>query len=378
LSKEFFKKLVKQNTASAPLDESVLFNEKELTEISVLGINVAFSGDPFGGMGSGLHFFAAPSKHFKTIFGLIAVSAYLKKHPDGYCIFYDSEFGTTLSYWRGAGIDMSRVIHVPIANVEEFKFDIVNKLEAIKEQNIENIKKKLPKEKVCILIDSIGNLASKKELQDAIDEKSVADMSRAKALKGLFRMVTPYFTLQDIPCIAINHVYSEIGMFPKTIMGGGTGGTYSATNIFFISKSKETEKDENTKKDALSGFTFKIKIEKSRYVKEGSIIPITVNFKGGINKYTGLLDIGLELGVIEKPSNGRYKRLMFDKTTGEIIEDSKSWFKREITNSWFDELFANSNFREKLIEKYKLPESDIISDDELLTSISEESDDEVE
>lgn len=364
MSTEFFKKLVKQNNLSAPLDKSSLFNERELTPLPVEGLNIAFSGDIDGGMGSGLHFFAAPSKSFKTLFGLLCVSSYLKANPDAYCIFYDSEFGTTLSYWRSAGIDMSRVIHVPIRNVEEFKFDIVGKLEMIVE---ENAKSKTGKQKVCILVDSVGNLASKKEVQDAIDEKSVADMSRAKALKGLFRIITPYLTLEEIPCVAINHVYSEIGMFPKTIMGGGTGGTYSATNIFFISKSQE--------KDAggLQGFTFKIKVEKSRYVKEQSIIPITVNFKGGINKYTGLLDIAIETGDVVKPKNGWYSRVMHDLETGEV-KDDKSWRKSEITGEWWEELYRNSEFKKRVRDKYRLSEIDLISQHDISVDEEEEED----
>lgn len=360
-----FDKLVKMNSLSASLDKSTFFNEKDLVKLPVEGLNIAFSGNIDGGMGGGLHFFAAPSKSFKTLFGLICISAYLKEHEDGYCLFYDSEFGTTLSYWKAAGIDMSRVIHVPVRNVEEMKFDLVNKLEAIVEEN----KKTKKKEKVCILIDSVGNLASKKEVEDAKDEKSVADMSRAKMLKGLFRIITPYFTLEEIPCIAVNHVYSEIGMFPKTIMGGGTGGTYSATNIFFISKSQEKDTE------GLQGFTFKIKIEKSRYVKEQSIIPITVNFKGGINKYTGLLDIAVLLGNVIKPKNGWFSRVMYDTTTGEIIED-KSWRKKEINGAWWEELYKNSDFKERVKEKYRLSEIDLVSQVDEIHDDGEDEDDE--
>ena len=75
-------------------------------------------------------------------------------------------------------------------------------------------------DKVVVMIDSVGNLASKKELEDAINEKSVADMSRAKALKGLFRMCTPYLNMKNIPLIAVNHTYMEMGLFPKAIVSG--------------------------------------------------------------------------------------------------------------------------------------------------------------
>ena len=105
--------------------------------------------------------------------------AYLEAHKDAVMLFYDSEFGSPQAYFQQFGIDTSRVLHTPITNVEELKFDLISQLEGIDK-----------KDKVIVVIDSIGNLASKKEMDDAINEKSVADMSRAKQLKSLFRMCT--------------------------------------------------------------------------------------------------------------------------------------------------------------------------------------------
>ena len=165
---------------SSQLDKSKLFSNKDMVTTPVPMINVALSGDPDGGLTSGLTVLAGPSKHFKTSFGLLMAAAYLDKYEDAVLLFYDSEFGSPQQYFESFGIDTSRVLHSPITNVEELKFDLVSQLEAIER-----------KDKVIIMIDSIGNLASKKELDDAMNEKSVADMSRAKALKGLFRMTTP-------------------------------------------------------------------------------------------------------------------------------------------------------------------------------------------
>jgi RecA/RadA recombinase len=92
---------------------------------------------------------------------------------------------------------------------------------------------------VMIVVDSVGNLASKKEVDDALDGKSVADMTRAKQMKSLFRMITPHLTIKDIPMVVVNHTYMEIGMFPKAIVSGGTGIYYSADNIFIIGRQQE-------------------------------------------------------------------------------------------------------------------------------------------
>lgn len=192
------------------LSDSKFFGEKDLTSTPVAMINVALSGRIDGGLSSGLTVLAGPSKHFKTSFALLMASSFLKKHKDAALLFYDSEFGSPQSYFQSFGIDTSRVFHTPIKNIEDLKFDLIGQLEGLTRG-----------EKLIIVIDSVGNVASKKELEDAINEKSVADMSRAKALKGLFRMVTPYLSMKDIPLIAINHIYMEQGLYPKAIVSGG-------------------------------------------------------------------------------------------------------------------------------------------------------------
>ena len=186
------------------LADSKFFNDKDMVPTDVPMINVALSGSMDGGVSPGLTVLAGPSKHFKTSFALIMASAYLKKYEDSVLLFYDSEFGSPQSYFENFGIDTNRVLHTPITNVEELKFDMIAQLEGLDRTD-----------KVIIVIDSIGNLASKKELEDAINEKSVADMSRAKALKGLFRMVTPYLNMKDIPLLAVNHTIKRLDYFQR-------------------------------------------------------------------------------------------------------------------------------------------------------------------
>lgn len=192
------------------LSESKLFSDKELVSTPVPMINAALSGSLDGGLGSGLTVLAGPSKHFKTSFALLMAASYLKKYDDAVLMFYDSEFGSPQAYFESFGIDAGRVLHTPVTNIEELKFDLVHQLNEIGR-----------KDKVVIVIDSIGNIASKKEVDDAENMKSVADMTRAKALKGLFRMITPSLTLKDIPLIGINHSYQTQEMFSKQVVSGG-------------------------------------------------------------------------------------------------------------------------------------------------------------
>ena len=308
-------------------------------------VNVALSGRVDGGLTPGLTVLAGPSKHFKTAFSLLMASAYLKKYDDAVVLFYDSEFGTPQNYFESFDIDMDRVVHTPIMDVEQLKFDIMKQLDGIERGD-----------RVCIIIDSVGNLASKKEVEDAMNEKSVADMSRAKQMKSLFRMVTPHLTLKDIPLIAVNHTYMEIGMFPKAVVSGGTGIYYSADNIWIIGRQQEKDGTD------IAGYHFIINVEKSRYIKEKSKIPISVTWEGGINKWSGLMALALEANYLAKPSNGWYQ--LVDRETGELVGEKKRAKDIQDNGQFWTNMFTTTDFSEYIKSRYTIGEHAMFAPDE--------------
>jgi len=334
-------KLKKNSTIehTSILSKSTLLKEKDVIPTSVPMVNVALSGRLDGGLTPGITVLAGPSKHFKTAFALLMAASYQQKYPESVILFYDSEFGSPQAYFETFGIDMDRVLHTPITDVEELKHDIMAQFSQLEKG-----------ERVMIVIDSIGNLASKKEVEDAVEGKSVADMSRAKQLKSLFRMTTPHLTLKDIPMVVVNHTYKEIGMFPKDIVSGGTGIVYSADTIWIIGRQQEKTGTE------ISGYNFIINIEKSRFVKEKSKIPITVSFEGGIQKYSGLMDIALEGSFVVKPSNGWYAKV--DQETGEILE--KQRFSDTQTRLFWEDILNDEKFQEYVRKKYEISHGSIM------------------
>lgn len=329
------------------LQDSKFFTAKDLIQTPVPMINVALSGKLDGGLAPGLTVFAGPSKHFKTAFGLMLAKAYMDKYEDAVVLFYDSEFGSPQSYFDSFGIDTSRVLHTPITDIEQLKHDSMQQL-----NNIER------GEHVMIIVDSVGNLASKKEVDDALEGKSVADMTRAKQLKSLFRMVTPHLNIKDIPMIVINHTYKEQGLFPKDIVSGGTGIYYSADNIFIIGRQQEKDGQD------LVGYNFIINVEKSRYVREKSKIPVEVTFEGGISKWSGLLDVAQAGGFVVKPSNGWYS------LKG---EEKKYRLKDTYTKEFWLPILGAKDFREYIESQYKVSNSNL-NDDLSKEDISEEYD----
>ena len=332
---------------SSVLSDSPYFVERDMVTTDLPILNVAFSGKIDGGLVPGLTVFAGASKSFKTMLGLYCMKAYFNKYPDSICLFYDTEFGTPPAYLDTMGIDTDRIIHIPIEHVEQLKFDMVKRLSELKRGD-----------KVFIMVDSLGNLASKKEVEDAGEEKSVVDMSRAKAIRSLLRIITPHLTMKDLPCIIINHVYQTMEMFSKVVIPGGTAVTYAANQIFVITKAQEKDNS-----GEIGGYKFTINIEKSRYVKEKSKLPFTVYYKSGINRWSGLLDIAIEGGYVAKPKVGWYAKV--DRTTGEV--DGKNFRAADIVDSkefWLT-IFKETDFAAYIKRKYSLDtEGSLVYDEE--------------
>jgi RecA/RadA recombinase len=181
---------------------------------TIPALNVALSGQLDGGFVPGITLWCGPSKMGKSFFSLLMAKAYMDKYPDAVCIFMDCEFGIPTQYFVKLGIDMDRVVHVPIMNIEEFKFYVMKQLDGLTRND-----------RVVFVVDSLGNMASVKSQTDAIDGKDKTDMTRAKELRSIFRMITPYLNKLNIPFIAVNHVYLEQGCLAENTLVKTTNGT---------------------------------------------------------------------------------------------------------------------------------------------------------
>lgn len=355
-------KLIKNSTIkmTSIISESKVYGKKDMAPTQVPMVNVALSGRVDGGLSPGMLVLAGPSKHFKSAFALLMAAAYLDKHEDAVLLFYDSEFGTPQSYFESFGVDMNRVVHTPITNVEELKFDMSQQLESIDRND-----------KVVIVIDSMGNLASKKEVEDALDGKSAADMSRAKAFKSLFRIITPHLNLKDIPLIVVNHTYKTLELYSKDVVSGGTGAYYSADTIWIIGRQQDKDGKE------IQGYHFIINIEKSRHVKEKSKIPISVSWGGGISRWSGLMEVAEEGGFIRKPKQGWYEPVNPD--TGEVLSEKSLRAKDIIDNgNFWRMMFEKTEFAEYIKKSYSVGGKLIVGEENSDSEVFDEDIDELD
>lgn len=336
------------------LAKSIFFNERDVIQTPIPALNIALSGDLNGGLSTSITVIGGESRTFKTLSCLFMVSAYLNKYPDAICLYYDNEYGSNPRNFEAMGIDINRVIHIPVEHIEQMKFDVKKRLDEIERGD-----------RVIVFIDSIGSMPSVKELEDAEDEKVVVDMQRAKSIRSFFRILHSTLPVKDIPAVIVAHSYKTMELYSKNVLSGGTSLIYYANNVWIITKAQEKEGTD------IIGYNFTINIEKSRFVKEKCKIPFTVLYDGGIQKYSALMDIALESGHCIKPSQGWYSKV--DKSTGEI-DEKKYRLKDTNTKEFWDSILKDPTFNEFVGKKYKIPSNRITDEEvsEVFDNIEEE------
>ena len=282
--------------------------------------NALVSGSVFGGVsGNKITAIAGESSTGKTFFSLAVVKNFLDNNPDGYCLYFDTEAAITRSLLESRGIDTSRLVVVNVVTVEEFRGTALKAVDMY-------IKKPEAERKPCIFVlDSLGMLSTSKEINDALNDKEVRDMTKSQLIKGAFRMITLKLGKAKIPMIVTNHTYDVIGSYvPTKEMGGGSGLKYAASSIIYLSKKKEKDGTD------VIGNIIKAKTHKSRLSKENQDVEIRLYYdERGLDRYYGLLELG-ELGGLWKNVAGRYEINGKKLYAKEILKNPDQYFTEEV------------------------------------------------
>jgi RecA/RadA recombinase len=282
--------------------------------------NALVSGSIFGGVsGNKITAIAGESSTGKTFFSLAVVKNFLDTHPDGYCLYFDTEAAITKSLVESRGIDTSRLVVVNVVTVEEFRGKALKAVDLY-------LKKPEGERKPCMFVlDSLGMLSTEKEITDALNDKQVRDMTKSQLVKGAFRMITLKLGQANIPMLVTNHTYDVIGAYvPTKEMGGGSGLKYAASTIIYLSKKKEKDGTE------VVGNIIKAKTAKSRLSKENKDVEVRLYYdERGLDRYYGLLELG-EIGGLWKNVAGRYEidgKKIYAK---QILANPEEYFTPEV------------------------------------------------
>ena len=282
--------------------------------------NALVSGSIYGGIPSNkVTALAGESSTGKTFFALSVVRHFLDSNPTWNVIYFESESARSKDMMSERGIDVSRVGMVPVVTVQEFRtqaMKIVSEYEKLKEDE---------RPPLLMVLDSLGNLSTSKEMEDSAAGKDTRDMTRAQVIKSIFRVLTLNLGRANIPLLVTNHTYEVVGAYvPMKEMSGGTGLKYAASNIIFLSKAKEKDGTE------VVGNIITATNRKSRFTKENSKVKIRLFYdERGLDKYYGLLELGEQYGVFERVGN-RYKVGGSSVYPKQILANPDKYFTPEV------------------------------------------------
>jgi RecA/RadA recombinase len=191
-------------------------------------------------------------------------------------IYFDSEGSIDKDFVTRLGVDTSRVRLQPVNTIEQFNHIAAQITASFKEMKEKG--EEVPK--IMVVLDSLGNLSSEKEVSDSTEGKDKRDMTKQQKIRQLFRVNGLEFAKQGIPFVVNNHVYEAIGSYvPTKVVSGGGGILYNASIIFQLSKKKldDKEAEQKTKEKNINavkvGVTITAKPIKQRFAR-----PIKVEF----------------------------------------------------------------------------------------------------
>lgn len=338
---ELDKSLSKVSEIGSILTENKFSKIDEYIPTGNYVLNAQLSGSLFGGIPNTRSVALSGESGVGKSFLCLNIAREAQKM--GYYIIYcDSEAAIDEDIVRKFGIDPEKVRYQPVNTIKSLKNICANLHAQLKEKKEKGYE--LPK--IMVIVDSIGNLATDKERNDALSGSDKKDMTRAGDIRSMFRIITTDLAELKIPLVFTNHSYTSVGSYvPTQIMSGGGGAIYAASMILMLSKASLKENNKEAEKAGMTktGVLVTSKPSKNRFAKP---IPVKfhISFYNGMNPYVGLeryvswesVGIGpgkLEERIEEKPvldENGdpvikRGKPVVEKRNTGEydyISDDS--------------------------------------------------------
>lgn len=318
-------------------------------------LNALVSGSIYGGVPNNkIVAFAGESATGKTFFVLGVIKQFMQDNATGGVIYFDTEAAVTKKMMEDRGIDSSRVVIVEPSSIEEFRTDATRILTSYIDTP------ESEKEPMMMVLDSLGMLSSKKELEDTEAGTDKRDMTKAQLLRGTFRVLSLKLAKANVPLMLTNHVYDVIGSyFPQKEISGGKGLKYAASSIIMLGKKKDKDGTE------IVGNIIGCTTHKSRFTKENKKVEVKLSFDKGLDRYYGLLELAEKYEIIKKVST-RYELPDGSKVFGKAINaNPEKVFTPDILNQL--DVAARKEFMYGEFE-----EEPTINEEEIITQQQEE------
>lgn len=284
---------------------NAVLSDGDINKGCILGKKYCFSGEASTG---------------KSLFSAYIVKAFLEQNKERVAVIYETEGSSIKEMFEQIGVDMERVIVEPVNIIEDLQNNIFKYIKELEEDYLETKERT----KMIFVLDSLGMLVSRKEADDVSANKEVRDMTRAQAIKKFYRLISLKLSLLKIPMITINHSYTNIGGYGDSqIESGGSGFMYAGDVRLLLSKS---QKKTGTLQ---SGISVKVKVKKSRFIKENQSFNVDIDWEKGLNKYSYMVELANIVGMLKATDSkvtfdgNEYGRQMFEDNFEKYFNEEK-------------------------------------------------------
>lgn len=220
-----------------------------------------------------------PESSGKTTFALEAISECQKK--GGRAAFIDAEHALDPVYAKNLGVDIDELL-LSQPDTGEQALEIVDALVKSEAVNL-------------IVIDSVAALVPQAEIEGEMGDSHVG--LQARLMSQALRKLSGNINKTKTTAIFINQLREKVGIMfgnPETTPGGRALKFYSSVRL-------DIRKGEQIKNgDQVIGNKTNVKVVKNKVAPPFKNITVDIMYGTGVSKEGELLDIGSEIGIVEK------------------------------------------------------------------------------